>query len=51
LKGLLPERGWVKLAENLGTSPFKRDYQLKTLSAKFISLDSPFKGGIKARWV
>ncbi len=29
--------------ENLAVSPFKKTYQLIPLSAKFISLDSPFK--------
>jgi hypothetical protein len=43
LKGLSIERGWKKSAENLGTSPLKRDYSLIPLSAKSISLDSPFK--------
>jgi hypothetical protein len=43
LKGLSIERGWTKSAENLGASPLKRDYSLIPLSAKSISLDSPFK--------
>ncbi len=42
-KALLHERGWVKSAENLSTSPFKRDLSIVPLSAKQISQDSPFK--------
>jgi hypothetical protein len=30
LKGLPHERGWVKSAENLGASPFKRDLSFDT---------------------
>jgi hypothetical protein len=30
LKGLPHERGWVKSAENLGASPFKRDLSIET---------------------
>jgi hypothetical protein len=43
LKGLSYERGWLKLANNLGASPFKGDLLMIPLSAKQISLDSPFK--------
>jgi hypothetical protein len=30
LKGLQYERGWVKSAENLGASPFKKDLSIYT---------------------
>ncbi len=35
--------GWLKSAENLGASPFKRDLKMIPVTAKQISLDSPFK--------
>ncbi len=41
LKGLSHERGWVKSEKKFGASPFKT-YRMTLLSAKSISLDSPF---------
>jgi hypothetical protein len=44
LKGLSYERGWLKSADNLGASPFKRDISNDNhFQPKQISLDSPFK--------
>jgi hypothetical protein len=43
LRGLSHESRWVKSAENLYASPLKRYPFVIQLSAKPISLDSPFK--------
>jgi hypothetical protein len=52
LKGLSYKRGWLKSAENFGASPFKRIYRMIPLSAKQISLDSPFKTANKTwQWM
>jgi hypothetical protein len=43
LKGLSYERGLLKSVENLGAPlPLREIYQMTPLSAKQISLDSPF---------
>jgi hypothetical protein len=48
LKGLSHERGWIKSAENLGASPYKRDLLINTTFIQVISLDSPLKGKFQA---
>jgi hypothetical protein len=42
LKGLSLERGWTKLTENPALLILRETYQLIPLSAKQISLDSPY---------
>jgi hypothetical protein len=42
-EGLSDEKGLLKSSENLGDSPFNRDYQMIPLSAKSISLDIPLR--------
>jgi hypothetical protein len=43
LKGLSLERRWTKSAENLTPLSLRETYRLIPLSAKQISLDSPFE--------